>query len=242
MDAPAGLTRAELALLDRLASEEYGLPSAVLMENAGRGAAEEVLGLSAIGGPVSASTSRVVVLAGPGNNGGDACVLVRHVANAGVEVEVLATSRLEELSGDAAVMRRAVEKMGIPVHDASSEEGLARSMPALDRATVIVDGLLGTGFRGEMRPKIARVIRAVNARREGNGAQVVALDLPSGLDADSGAPALPTVVADLTVTFAAWKIGFDAAEAKPFLGRVVLATIGAPAALLRRVRGSVAGD
>ncbi len=230
MDDAPGLTRAELARLDRLACEEYGLPGAVLMENAGRGAAEEVLALSAD------RARRVAVIAGPGNNGGDACVLARHLANAGVEIEVFAANPLEELSGDAAIMRRAVERMGIPVHDVSSEAGLARARPALERATVVVDGLLGTGFRGEVRPKIARLIEAVNACRRERGAAIVALDLPSGLDADTGKPSQPTVMADLTVTFAALKVGFDAPEAKPCLGRVVLATIGAPAALLDRVR------
>ncbi len=73
----------------------------------------------------------------------------------------------------------------------------------------------------------------MNARRTKTGARVVALDLPSGLDADSGRPARPTVVADVTVTFAAWKVGFDAPEAQPFLGRVVLAGIGISAELAR---------
>lgn len=205
------LTRAELALLDRIAAEEYGLPTAVLMENAGRGAAEEVLAM------LAGSNARVAVFAGPGNNGGDACVLARHLANAGVGVELLATRRGEHL--------RAVERSGIPVHDASTVETIP--------GEILVDGLLGTGFRGEMRPGIAALVEALNRRRERTGARVVALDLPSGLDADTGRPAHPTVVADVTVTFAAWKVGFDAPEAKPFLGRVVVVGIGVPPGIVR---------
>jgi len=85
-----------------------------------------------------------------------------------------------------------------------------------------------------MRTPIARLVDAVNTARERNPLSVVALDLPSGLDADSGAPARPTVRADVTVTFAAWKAGFDSPEAQPWLGRVVLKSIGIPTELLDR--------
>src|SRR5258706_9200320 len=125
MVPPLRLTRAELTLLDRLASEAYGLPSAVLMENAGRGAAEEVQKLLSVGA-ASGEPARVFVLAGSGNNGGDACLVARHLAIAGVDVELFATSRLEDLRGDAAKMRRAAEKIGIVVHDASAEAALAK--------------------------------------------------------------------------------------------------------------------
>ncbi len=265
------LTRDELALLDRVASEEYGLPTAVLMENAGRGAAEAVLEMLA--DPRSRTESpRVVLLAGPGNNGGDACVVARHLANAKVAVEVVATRALGELRGDAAVMRRAIERMEIPVHvvrasedgseasartsgdargdfarashgargdaaraseDARLPDGPARR--AIERATLLVDGLLGTGFRGAMRAEIADLVRAANARRASGKARTVALDLPSGLDADSGLAASPTIEADATVTFAARKKGFEAREALPFLGQVVVASIGAPDAILERL-------
>jgi len=229
------LSRAELALLDRLATEEYGLPVAVLMENAGRGAAD--LALAMLDARKDRARS-VAVLAGPGNNGGDACVLARHLANAGVGVVVLATSAPAELDGAAASMRTAVERMGIEVLDASTERDLERARPALESAAVIVDGLLGTGFRGEMRPKIARIVEAANACRESrerNAARILALDLPSGLDADSGRPANPAIRADVTATFAAWKTGFDAPEARAHLGRVELVGIGAPAELVESI-------
>ena len=226
-DSPA-LSRAELLRLDRTASEEYGLPSAVLMENAGRGAAEAVLAMLD-GPPPARRGAKVVLLAGPGNNGGDACVVARHLANAGVEVELVATRARGELRGDAAIMRGAVERMGIAVH------ALDASAAAIDRATVLVDGLLGTGFRGAMRPEIARLVLAANARRASGAARIVALDLPSGLDADSGERSDPAVSADLTVTFAARKLAFDRPEARDLLGRVVVVSIGAPAAIFRRI-------
>ncbi|MFN0009747.1 MAG: NAD(P)H-hydrate epimerase [Planctomycetota bacterium] len=237
METPPRLTRAELSLLDRLASEEYGLPIAVLMENAGRGAAEEILAGMRERDDKGGVVGRVVVLAGSGNNGGDACVVARHLSNAGVVVEVFFAGEPHAFADadlDAAArMRRVVERMGIAV-----EGGLARLEASLGQASVVVDGLLGTGFRGEVRPEIARWIDAVNHSARERGTTVVALDLPSGLDADSGRPSSSTIVADVTVTFAARKIGFDAPEAAPYVGQVVVAPIGVPTELLRRVRGT----
>ena len=227
VEAHPRLSRAELALLDRMASEEYGLPIAVLMENAGRGAAEVIL-------QRLRDRGRAVVLAGSGNNGGDAYVVARHLANGGVAVEIFSVG---ESRGDAAMMERACERMGIPLHSLS-DDGPPPLQAALGRADVVVDGLLGTGFHGEVRPDIARWIEAVNQSARERGTLVVALDLPSGLDADSGLPARPTIVADVTVTFAAPKIGFESARAKAHLGQVVVASIGVPSALLRRVRGT----
>lgn len=239
VETPPRLSRAELSLLDALATEEYALPMAVLMENAGRGAAEEILRRMRDAGELA---GRVVVLAGSGNNGGDACVVARHLSNAGLAVDVFfvgdSAASGKNPRSDAAIMRHVVERMGIAVDTASGAAGLARLKASLAGASLIVDGLLGTGFRGEIRPEIARWIEAANESARGCGTMVVALDLPSGLDADSGLPASPTIVADVTVTFAAWKIGFDAPEARPYLGQVVVAPIGVPAALLQRVRGT----
>jgi NAD(P)H-hydrate epimerase len=236
------LTRDELAELDRIASEEYGLPIAVLMENAGRGAAESMLEMLA-DPRWKSGAPRVVLLSGPGNNGGDACVVARHLvnarvaANAKVAVEVVATRALDALRGDAALMRRAVERMEIPVHVVADKTGIAadEGLRAIERATLVVDGLLGTGFRGAMRPEIADLVRAANAQRATGMSRTVALDLPSGLDADTGSAADPTIEADLTVTFAARKKGFEAGAAQRFLGRVVVASIGAPDAILERL-------
>jgi NAD(P)H-hydrate epimerase len=88
-----------------------------------------------------------------------------------------------------------------------------------------------------VRPEIARLVVAANARRASGAARTVALDLPSGLDADTGRPADPTIAADVTVTFAARKKGFEAREALPFLGQVVVASIGAPDGILERIIG-----
>jgi len=228
------LSRAQVRALDRLALEEYGLAGAVLMENAGRGASEHVLA-------ALAGDARVAIVCGPGNNGGDGGVVARWLANAGVAVDVLATHGLAKLDGDAALQRRIVERMRIPVHELSAGDA---ARDALARADLVVDALLGTGFEGEVRPNIARAIDLVNDWRQArlarglNGVHVVALDVPSGLDCETGIPSRPAIVADLTVTFAAWKIGFDAEPARGVLGRVVVASIGTPHELAERVRRS----
>ena len=242
-DVPA-LSRAQLRELDRIAVEELSIPSCILMENAGRGAADLVRALfddARSGGPSRARASgaqarRVAIFCGPGNNGGDGGVVARHLANAGLRVDVYCTEPAGSLHGDAALERRIVERMGLPVHDVSSAPALAAARDALESADVLVDGLLGTGFHGEVRPKIARVIDAIAGLRARGGATVVALDLPSGLDCDRGEPASPTVVADLTATFAAPKTGFDRPAARAVLGRVEIVSIGTPPALVERVR------
>jgi len=138
--------------------------------------------------------------------------------NAGCDVTVVAAKPMGDLAGDAAINGAIVVRMGLPIVDCLPEG-----------ADLIVDALLGTGFHGRVREPIAGYIRAIN----GSGACVLAVDVPSGLDCDTGLPADPTVRADVTVTFVAEKTGFVAAEAGNWLGRVVVADIGAPPAVIR---------
>lgn len=220
----------DLREIDRLAVLEFGIPSVVLMENAGRGAAEVVLRVLGERRAAGLAAERVAIVCGPGNNGGDGAVVARHLANEGVAVDIVATHPVEALAGDAAIVRRIAERMGIPVHELATAEAV------LERADVVVDALLGTGLTGEVRPALARGIERINALRSRvpEPATIVALDLPSGLDADGGQPSNATVVADWTVTFAARKVGFRTPEAARYLGRVVVASIGAPRALVER--------
>lgn len=234
------LTRAQVRELDRLAIEEYGLPGIVLMENAGGGSARRVVELALVRPEAATRRVRVAVLCGTGNNGGDGYVLARHVANAGLAVDVFASGPRERLTSDAGLFRAVVERMGIDVHDIGDAASLERARGPLDRADILVDALLGTGFDGPVRGDMARVLDLVEELRTG-GVQsalrtVVALDLPSGLDCDSGAPSKGTVRADFTLTFVAPKQGFASRAAQPHLGRVEVISIGTPIALVQRVR------
>jgi NAD(P)H-hydrate epimerase len=215
------LSREQLRLLDRRAIEEFGVPGVVLMENAGRGATELMLARGASG--------TVVICCGKGNNGGDGFVIARHLDNHSVPVQVHLFGRPEELTADAAVMHHIIQKAGIPIHVHASAEididALAREFAS---ATWVVDALFGTGLSGPVRPPVDLVIAAIND----SGARVLAVDIPSGLDCDSGKPLGSTVRAQHTATFVAMKKGYKEATAKEWLGEVHVLNIGAPRALI----------
>jgi NAD(P)H-hydrate epimerase len=208
------LTREQVRAFDKHAVEQLGIPAAVLMENAGRGAATILQSLGIHG--------LVVLCCGKGNNGGDGLVMARHLANAGIDVLTLLFARPEELSPDAAIQWNIVRKIGMATQlwpQPLDEMNLAAT---LARADWVVDALLGTGLIGPVRPPFDRVIALINA----NPAKALAVDIPTGLDADTGEPVGPTIRADHTVTFVAAKVGFRSPTAAPFIGRVHVADIG----------------
>ena len=224
----ARLARQEVRELDRLAVEEYSVPSVVLMENAGANTAR-LLEAQGIAGPVA-------IACGRGNNGGDGFVIARHLEAAGHQVRVLLAAAPEAYAGDAAINLRIVERSGSSIIclATADEEAWRRELAG---AAWIVDALLGTGAVGPPRGAIAIAITAINDMRAAAvdvAARVLAVDLPSGLDADTGAAAGPCVRADLTATFVAEKAGFANPSAAAFTGTVHVLGIGAPAALLRR--------
>jgi NAD(P)H-hydrate epimerase len=216
----AFLSRAEVRELDRRAIEEYGVPGVVLMENAGRGAAEILVSLGVHG--------RVLVCCGKGNNGGDGFVMARHLDNLGFSVRVLLFGRPEELTGDAAINHRIIAWGGVPIHVCADKPDAEALRQELASADWVVDALFGTGLSGPVRAPLAQVITTINDSH----ARVLAIDIPSGLDCDTGAPLGPTVRAHHTVTFVAPKKGFANAAARDYLGQVHVVDIGAPRALL----------
>jgi NAD(P)H-hydrate epimerase len=219
------LNRDEVRTLDRRAIEEFGMPGVVLMENAGRGTADLLRSLGIHG--------RVVICCGKGNNGGDGFVIARHLDNHHVPVRVLVFARPEDLTGDAAIHYQIIARAGLPidVHAGTSldREAVRRE---LDTAEWIVDALFGTGLSGPVRSPWDEVIAAINA----SPARILAVDLPSGLDCDTGQPLGPTVEAEHTATFVAWKKGFANAAAQRWLGQVHVVDIGVPRLLVDRLR------
>jgi NAD(P)H-hydrate epimerase len=219
------LTVAEVRDLDRLAIEECHLPGIVLMENAGRNIAEAVY--QRLAAPAAAS---VLILVGPGNNGGDGLVVARQLHNAGVRVTALRAVPEHKLRGDARTNLQIAKSFAFPLRDASAEPALDLLRDQFESATVIVDALLGTGSSGNPRGTLGALIELANAV----DALRVAVDVPTGLDADTGAPGEPTFRAHLTVTMAARKQGFDAPQAQAFTGEVEVVDIGLPAERLPR--------
>jgi len=214
-------TRGEIRAFDRYAIEALGVPGIVLMENAGRQIAEAARAMLA-----GRARPRVVILAGPGNNGGDGFVVARHLAIAGIRPEVALLAPREKIVGDADTNLRVLEAMGFQIRVLAGkvEATLGELRPMLAEADLVVDGMLGTGTRGEIREPYASVIGAVNDARR----PVLAIDIPSGLDPDTGEPLGPTIRATKTVTLAAVKVGFRKPGAAEYTGEVVLADIGVP--------------
>lgn len=219
------LCRAEVREVDARAIGAYALPGIVLMENAGRGAAAILDELA--GGP-----RRVSVVCGAGNNGGDGFVIARHLETSGHDVRLISAVRGDRFRGDAATNHAVAVKAGIPL-DVIESEADADWRRALAGTDWIVDALLGTGASGAPRGAIAAAIRGIVAVREpGRGPRVLAVDLPSGLDCDTGAAPGDCVRADATATFVAPKAGFGAPGAAAFTGTVHVVGIGVPRRLL----------
>ena len=221
------LSRKEVRDLDRRAIEEYGVPGVVLMENAGRGSAELLFSLG-VQGPV-------VICCGKGNNGGDGFVIARHLDIRQVPVKVLLFGKPADLAGDAAINYRIIAKAGLLIESMELEpldnQELHQELAA---AEWIVDALFGTGLTGPVRPPFAQVVTALNDR----SAKVLAVDIPSGLDCDTGQPLGPTIRADHTATFVAQKIGFANPAAQEWLGQVHVLDIGIPRALRKTIQSA----
>lgn len=216
----AYLTRAQVRELDERATKEFGVPSIVLMENAGRNCAALLM---AVG-----STGPVVVCCGKGNNGGDGFVIARHLDRMGVSVSVQLFATSESLRGDARTNHEIVQKSGIRILEVSFPGHQQEVEKGLLNATWIVDALFGTGLSSAPTAPISDVIEIINR----SPAQVFAVDVPSGLDCDTGLPLGPTVEADMTGTFVAMKKGFANPAAKKWLGMVHVLDIGAPRRLV----------
>lgn len=229
------IDRAGLRQIDAQSRDEYGLPTIVLMENAAGHLAGATIDLLE-----GAMHDTVVVVAGPGNNGGDGLALARHLHNAEVPVAIAFHGDPATTSPDARVHLRMAERMGLelrPVDPAHPERTLDALSTRLGGIGIIVDALFGTGCARPVVGPAAGLISVVNATRR-LGVRVLSVDIPSALDCDSGhgwGPAdAPAVRADLTVSFVGLKPGFASLDAQEFLGDVLIADIGAPRELIRR--------
>jgi len=212
------LTRQQVRDVDRRAIEHYGMSGLVLMENAGRGVADTLERLGA--------TGLAVICCGKGNNGGDGFVLARHLALRGHQVHVQLWGDPGELTGDAAANWRILEHCEVPLTLFGNRWDQAAVTREWEGAEWLIDALLGTGARGEPRAPLDQVIGAFNAK----AARKLAIDLPSGLDCDTGVPASDTIRADHTCTFVARKQGFLAPAAVAYCGTIHVLDIGVPPA------------
>jgi len=211
------LTRAQVRRVDQIAIEEYGFTGLMLMENAGRGATECLLEIASLG--------PFIILCGKGNNGGDGYVIARHLLIEGHQVQVLAVGGSGKQSPDCHINAEIVRRCGIRIDQLSNPE---TAFQDLADETVIVDAMMGTGAAGPLRPPYAGWVEAANRAR----CLRVAIDIPTGLDCDSGHTDGTAFRADSTLSFVAEKVGFDNETAKSYLGNVRVISIGVPAAII----------
>lgn len=215
------LDRRGVREIDRLAVEEFAMPGVVLMENAARGVAQLALDMLRAA-DISDSRPRVAIVCGPGNNGGDGYAAARFLHNAGCDVALhpIAPTRA---GSDAAINDEICRRMGLsmtPLEESS-----------LQRADLVLDAVLGTGLDRPVEGEPARTIAIINNA----GKRVLAVDLPSGMDCDTGQPLGDCVRATRTATFVGIKKGFQQPDAQKLLGEVAVINIGVPIELIQRL-------
>jgi ADP-dependent NAD(P)H-hydrate dehydratase / NAD(P)H-hydrate epimerase len=224
------LSAAEMREVDRLTTARYGIPSLALMENAGASVAEFI----AQRWPKFAQR-QIVVLCGKGNNGGDGFVVARRLRELGAKPEVHLFAAPEEMQGDASANCKRWQELSGALHLVRNSGELQNIKPALEAADIIIDALLGTGTRGAVEGLLAETIEAVNKRRGPVRSAVVAVDIPSGLVADTGEAIGACVNAMYTITFSAPKTGMTLGTAADHTGQVIVRDIGSPAELIEVV-------
>jgi len=213
------LSRDEVRAFDSWAINELGVSGVVLMENAGRSCAELIKErLTGVEG------AKVCIFCGTGNNGGDGYVIARHLLNSGFRVVVVIVGDRNRIKGDAKINLDILEGLGQPVEQLSLNdsdmEGKVKAFAA--DADMVVDGIFGTGLKGQLSDEYKQLIESINAQNR----PILAVDIPSGLDCDSGRGLGAVVRASCTVTFAAVKSGFTSGGASDYTGEIYVASIG----------------
>ena len=214
------MSRDEVRAFDAWAINTVGIPGVVLMENAGCSCAELIKKeLAGVTNP------KVCIFCGTGNNGGDGYVIARHLLNSGFEVVVVVCGDRKKIKGDAKKNLDILEGMGQPIKQLNLKDsnipGQVEAFSA--NADMLVDSLFGTGLSGQLSNEYKQLIESINARR----CPILAVDIPSGLDCDTGKHLGAAIKANYTVTFVAVKKGFTSTNtAVPYTGEIFVASIG----------------
>ena len=214
------MSRDEVRAFDRWAINTLGIPGVVLMENAGRSCAELIKDkLAGVASP------RVCIFCGTGNNGGDGYVIARHLLNSGFKVAVIVVGERRKIKGDAKINLDILEGLGQSIEQLNvSEPNIAGKVKAFTAdADMLVDSLFGTGLGGQLSDEYKQLIESINAQN----CPILAVDIPSGLDCDTGEPLGAAIRASYTVTFVSAKTGLtSASSAAQYTGEVFVASIG----------------
>ena len=217
------MTRDQVRAFDQWAINTLGIPGVVLMENAGRSCAELIKEqLKDVAGP------KVCIFCGTGNNGGDGYVIARHLLNSGFKVTVVICGDRNKIKGDAKTNLDILERLDQPIEQLNLRGGdiAGRVKTFVAGADMLIDGLFGTGLKGQLSDEYKQLIDSIN----GENCPILAVDIPSGLDCDTGEPLGAAIRADYTVTFVAVKKGFihqgRTKTATQYTGEILVASIG----------------
>ncbi len=220
------LTAAQMQAVDRQAIDEIGIPGVVLMENAGRCVADEIVQRFA-----SADLPRALIMAGKGNNGGDGYAIARHLLDYGWAVQILVLAERDAIKGDAAVHLMALENCNGQVAFIADGKALMGALDDVGELTVLVDALFGTGLTKPVQGVNLKAVEWLNQQLS----PVVAVDIPSGVDASTGRVMGTAVNANLTVSFAFPKIGQVSYPGAGLVGELVVTNIGIPTKVTEKV-------
>jgi len=204
--------------IDRLATQRFGIPSLILMENAGRVVADEARKM------LRNKSAPVSIFCGYGNNGGDGFVVARHLTNSGYKVKVFLIGPRKNMSADTKLNFNIMNKMKIKTKKITNEKQLNPVLKDIKTPQLIIDAIFGIGIKGELSNFYCRLIETINSMRSA----VLSIDIPSGLDADKGIALPVAIVANKTVTMGLVKRGFLSSFAKRYLGRIIIADISLP--------------
>ena len=216
----------QMEKIDQIAIRDWGIPQEVLMENAGLRVLDNVekeLG--------SLQDKIVLIVVGRGNNGGDGLVVARHLVQRGCDVRIFILGD-KEFTGAALVNYNIAKKLPLKIYEIKDDKGLHLLKLTMHYTDLVVDAVFGTGLSGEIRGLAKETIEIINESK----AYVVAVDIPSGVDADTGLVSTTSVKADLTVCFGLPKLGIFLSPGKEFAGKTVIADIGIPQGVYEQVR------
>jgi len=214
------MSRDEVRAFDAWAINELGIPGIVLMENAGRSCAQFIIGTLS-----KTKKPEVCIFCGTGNNGGDGFVIARHLFNAGFAVTVVVCGSTAKIKSDARINFDILARLGLKIErlDMEGTEAIdARVTKLAGESNMIIDAIFGTGLTGALHDEYKRLIGSINEL----GCPVLSVDIPSGMDCDTGLPLGASIKANCTVTFVAVKKGFAFENVRVYTGDIFVASIG----------------
>ena len=221
------ITAQEMQELDRRAIKEFGIPAIILMENAGQKASEVALDMLP-----DKKKQRVVCICGKGNNGGDGFVCCRHLINNNIDTDIFLIGNPSELKGNAKINYKILNNLGKTIRILKNRNDLVSLKSKLKKAHLIIDAIFGIGLSGRVKEPYRSIINLINQAQQ----PILAIDVPSGLDATAGNVLGVCVRAAKTVTFASPKRGFAKNDGPLYVGELIIVDISIPGVLLTQGR------